>query len=503
MLNLNTNDASDPSVIGSVVDIPRKFNLLSVFAIGYSICTAPSALILSLGVIIGSGGQTTLIWGQVAIYLVSLCMACCLAELSSAYPSAGGQYYWAAVLAPKSWSKASAFVIGHLSWASAVCACASMLVSLAEMVSAMYGIRHGYIELPAWVNFVIYQAINLIMFVFNCREDILPALSRFWLAVSLAASFICFVSMLARAPVKQPATFIFIDFTNLTGWPDSISFLTGLLGVNWGFSCLDAVTHMAEEIPNPRENIPKALIGTVIINAVLSWPMAIAVLCCIQNIKDVSNSSIGLSSLSLFMQIFEGRTAGPIMLQCMLFLGGLGAVFSIQTWQSRLAWSIARDNGLIFAQYTKRIAPAPYETPFWSHVYSSIFVALLGCLYLGSSLAFNAFSGCLIQLQYICYSFCIVCLLARGRDSIPHGPFWLGRFGYVCNIVAVLWTLFALIFYSFPPYKDVTPSTMNYTSIVLVAFLALAVAFYLVSGRKKFRPPTESMGRELNLAPVT
>ncbi|PYH81272.1 hypothetical protein BO82DRAFT_415930 [Aspergillus uvarum CBS 121591] len=473
---LNNTDAADPSVIGSIVDIPRQFNLLSVFAIGYSICTAPSALILSLGVIIGSGGQATLIWGQVAIYLVSLCMAFCLAELSSAYPSAGGQYYWAAVLAPKSWSKASAFVIGHLSWASAVCACASMLVSLAEMVSAMYEIRHGNIELPAWVNFVIYQAINLIMFVFNCREAILPALSRFWLAVSLAASFICFVSMLARAPVKQSATFIFTDFTNLTGWPDGISFLTGLLGVNWGFSCLDAVTHMAEEIPNPRESIPKALIGTVIINAVLSWPMAIAVLCCIQNIEGVANSSIGLSSLSLFMQIFEGSTAGPIMLQCMLFLGGLGAVFSIHTWQSRL---------------TGRIAPAPYETPFWSHVYSSIFVALLGCLYLGSSLAFNAFSGCLIQLQYVCYSFCIICLLARGRDSIPHGPFWLGRFGHVCNIVAVLWTLFALIFYSFPPYKDVTPSTMNYTSVVLVAFLVLAVAFYFGFGRKRFRPPTE------------
>ncbi|OJJ45168.1 hypothetical protein ASPZODRAFT_153440 [Penicilliopsis zonata CBS 506.65] len=477
--------------MGDIEELPRNFGLLSVFAIGYSICAAPCALLLSLGVIIGSGGQAVLLWGQLLVYFVSLCIAASLAELASAYPNAGGQYYWAAVLAPKSCRRLPAFIVGHLSWASAVCACASMLVALAEMGIAMFSLRHPDAATPTWVTFLVYQLINIVMFGLNCWESLLPRLSRIWLTISMATALIIFITILARTNDKRSASFVFTGFTNLTGWSDGIAFLTGLLGVNWGLSCLDAVTHMAEEIPDPRRNIPKALIGTVVVNALLAWPMAIAIAFCIQNIEQLFAPPTGLASLSLFLQVFKGSTAAPLALQALLFLGGLGAVFGIHTWQARLAWTVARDGGLPFAKYTKSIAPAPYGVPFWAHVYSSIFAALLGCLYLGSSAAFNAFVGSLILMQYLCYSICIVFALWRGRDNIPRGPFWLGKYGLVCNIVTLAWTAFALVFYSFPPYNPVTAMSMNYASVVTVGFAVLIAAFYLLFGHKRFASPAQ------------
>jgi choline transport protein len=203
------------------------------------------------------------------IYFVVFCVAVSLAELASAFPNAGGQYYWVARLAPQSWHRSASYVIGNISWASTICGCASVLISVADMAGSMYTMRNPGAQTHPWNILVTYQIINLVMFVMNCCESILPKMSRFWLTIAIATALIVFIAILARAPVKQPGPYVFAGFTNYTGWNDGLAYFTGLLGVNWGFSCSDAVTHMAEEISDPRRNIPKALIGTVVVNAVL------------------------------------------------------------------------------------------------------------------------------------------------------------------------------------------------------------------------------------------
>ncbi len=55
-----------------------------------------------------------------------------------------------------------------------------------------------------------------------------------------------------------------------------------------------------------------------------------------------------------------------------------------------------------------------------------------------------------IVLLYASYAVPVVCLLIKGRNNIRHGPFWLGPFGLLANIVLLVWTLFTLIMYSFP-----------------------------------------------------
>ncbi|OJJ42089.1 hypothetical protein ASPZODRAFT_137507, partial [Penicilliopsis zonata CBS 506.65] len=486
------SDSDDVVAMGYAAEVPRKFTLLTLFGIGYEICVSPVALIVSLGLSIGSGGQATLVWGQFLIYLVAFCVAASLAELASAYPNAGGQYYWAAMLAPPPVRRVTAFVVGYLSWASALLGCASSLIAAAQMAGALYLLGHPTASVQPWMTFLIYQAFNAIMFVFNCWATITPRFSRFWLAIAIATPIIVFVALLARTESKRSAEFVFTGFTNLSGWPDGLAFLTGLCGVNWGFCGLDAVTHMAEEIPDPRRNVPRALMATVAIGAILSWPVAIAVLFCVQDIPEVIDTSTGIASLQLFLQVFKGSTAGPIALQTTLLLSSLGAVFGIQAWQARLAWSIARDDGLPFSRYLKTIAPAPFQVPLWAHLWSSLFVALLGCLYLGSSIAFNSFVSGTMLMQYTAYSVCILFLIFyRGRDNIPHGPFWLGKLGLVCNIVTLIWTLFTVVIYSFPPDYPTTLTTMNYVSVVLVGFTFIFSVYYIIYGRKSFTGPPE------------
>lgn len=53
-----------------------------------------------------------MIWGWVAVCLVTLAVAYSMAEMCSAYPVAGGQYSWVAILAPKQWARGFSYVCG-------------------------------------------------------------------------------------------------------------------------------------------------------------------------------------------------------------------------------------------------------------------------------------------------------------------------------------------------------------------------------------------------------
>lgn len=95
-------------------------------------------------------------------------------------------------------------------------------------------------------------------------------------------------------------------------------------------------------------------------------------------------------------------------------------------------------------------------------------------------------TACIILL-YISYAIPVVCLLARGRSTIKHGPFWLGPFGLFSNYVLLAWTLFTLIMYSFPYVQPVEAGTMNYVSAVYAVVVIIIAVDWIVRGRKSFR----------------
>jgi choline transport protein len=83
--------------------------------------------------------------------------------------------------------------------------------------------------------------------------------------------FVITVAVLAKAQPKQSAHFVFTDFENFSGWGNNvIAFITGFINANYSFSCLDAATHISEEIPHPERNIPKALLTIPVIGVLSS-----------------------------------------------------------------------------------------------------------------------------------------------------------------------------------------------------------------------------------------
>ena len=218
--------------------------------------------------------------------------------------------------------------------------------------------------------------------------------------------------------------------------------------------------------------VPIAIMGTVAIGFVTSWTYSISMFFSMSNLDDLFNTSTLVPILELYNQALRHK-AGAIVLESLVIATGIGCLIASHTWQSRLCWSFARDRGLPFGKLLSRVEPK-LGVPLIAHTLSCALVAVLGCLYLGSYTAFNSMVTACIVLLYISYAIPVVCLLIKGRTNIPHGPFWLGPIGLVCNIILLCWTVFTLIMYSFPPVQPVEPSSEYPSSSTLAHFPLLS-----------------------------
>ena len=231
------------------------------------------------------------------------------------------------------------------------------------------------------------------------------------------------------------------------------AFIVGLINTNYAFACLDCATHLAEELPNPSRAIPIAILGTVAIGFVTAWTYSIALFFSIKDLDAIFDTETLVPLLELFYQAI-GNKGGAIVLEALVVATGVWCLVACHTWQSRLCWSFARDGGVPASGLFERVERSWWgkDVPVAAHGVSSFLVGCLGLLYLGSSTAFYSMVTACIVLLYISYSIPVVCLLIRGRDNIKHGPFWMGKFGLVSNVVLLVWTLFTLVMYSFPVY---------------------------------------------------
>lgn len=80
----------------------RQMSNLETISASWVICDSWAGVAGTIALAISQGGPATLIYGPiVTMVLVGAC-AMTLAELASVYPTAGGQYHWTSILAPKS-----------------------------------------------------------------------------------------------------------------------------------------------------------------------------------------------------------------------------------------------------------------------------------------------------------------------------------------------------------------------------------------------------------------
>lgn len=137
-----------------------------------------------------------------------------------------------------------------------------------------------------------------------------------------------------------------------------------------------------------------------------------------------------LQPIPLFFATVTGSASGGFGLLFLIY--GIWAFSSIGslTAASRCAWAFSRDGGIPGSGIWKQVNPR-LDLPLNSLLLSSTVCALLGLIYLGSSAAFNAFTGVATICLGCSYAVPVFCSLVRRRRDVQGAPYSLGKIGYL------------------------------------------------------------------------
>src|SRR5687767_3433818 len=103
-------DVDDLKQLGYAQQLFREMGGFSNFAISFSIISILTGAVLLYGYGLKFAGPIINTVGWPVVSLFTLCVAASMAELASAYPTAGGLYYWSLRLGGRGWGWATAWL---------------------------------------------------------------------------------------------------------------------------------------------------------------------------------------------------------------------------------------------------------------------------------------------------------------------------------------------------------------------------------------------------------
>lgn len=224
-------DAAALEQMGHKQELKRNFSMISMLGLAFAILNTWTALAASITLALPSGGASSVIWGLIVAGLCNLSLAASLGEFLSAYPTAGGQYHWAAVVAWPGWSRSISFSTGWINCFGWVALSATGgLLGSTFVINIISLFNPNYDEKP-WHQFLIYIGFTSFSLLVNSfLTRLLPYFTKAAFYWSVTGFAIISITILSTAsPDYQSGQFVYGQFTNQVGWPDGVAWLLGLL----------------------------------------------------------------------------------------------------------------------------------------------------------------------------------------------------------------------------------------------------------------------------------
>jgi amino acid transporter len=192
---------------------------------------------------------------------------------------------------------------------------------------------------------------------------------------------------------------------------------------------------MCEEVEHPATQVPKALVGTVALNTVMGLVFLIPLVFVLPDQTELFNLLSGQPVPTIIKQAV-GSSGAAIGLLIPLLVLGLICGIGCTTAASRATWAFSRDGAIPGFKWWK-IVNVKLDVPLNAMMLSMAIQLILGLIYFGAPVAFNAFSGVGVICLTLSYAIPILISLIRGRKQVKEGAFHLGALGTFCNVVAL------------------------------------------------------------------
>ena len=207
-----------------------------------------------------NGGPPGILYEFIVACVYYSLIGASIAELASSIPSSGGVYHWASITPGPKWGRTLGFFTGSLNFFGWIFDLASIVSIAANVAVQMYATFHPEYVLKQWHIYVTFVAITWLCtaFVIFCNR-LLPYLQYAGLFLLIAGGLVTIIVVAAMPKQHASNAFVWERFQNMTGWSNGIAFLAGVLNGAFTIGTPDAITHMAEELPDPARDLPKAV----------------------------------------------------------------------------------------------------------------------------------------------------------------------------------------------------------------------------------------------------
>ncbi|KAJ9630757.1 hypothetical protein H2203_001281 [Taxawa tesnikishii (nom. ined.)] len=475
-------DARDMQRMGKAQELRRNFRLLSTIAF--------TVILQGTWEVLLTATYQGLFWSYIWTFIGFSFVMASLAEMASMAPTAGGQYHWVSEFAPPRWQKSLSYVTGWMSTLSWQAGTASGPYLVGTMIQSMIYVNDPDYSGTNWQGTLFVIAITIVVYgmnVYGARA--MPVFQNLMLILHVLGFVTIVVCFWVLAPRNTAAT-VFTQFTNDGGWNSmGLALMVGQISAIYACICSDAAAHMSEEIKDAGRTVPKAMVGSYLLNGALGLVFLITYLFCITDLEGALNDDTGYPHLFVFRNAFSlpaTNTLSAIVI-ILIYAGTLS--YNIST--SRQTWSFARDGGLPWSDWIAKVNPK-LEVPANAVLVTCAFTVLLSLINIGSDAAFNAIISLNVVSLMITYMTSIGCVLYRRiyhPELLPPARWSLGRWGVAVNTVGVLYSTHAFFWCFWPNYTPTDAPGFNWASVMFVAVLLFCAIDYMLRAKKVYKGP--------------
>ena len=539
-------DVQDLHGLGYAQELLRSMGGFSNFAISFSIISILTGAVILYDYGLAWAGTAASLIGWPLITIFVLCIAASMAEVASAYPTAGGLYYWASKMKNKNWGWWTAWlnligqfaIVAGINYAAALFINATIITPLTggaySNTTVFFGDPSFGAEGPALsgalVTMAALLAVELVLNIAGVRVvALLNQVSVWWhiffvIVIAAALFFLGTKSTEVDAglklfqiqpvdtlgswdntfPVGSDNPWFSFKYGPAVAYPLVLAFFFSLLQANWTYTGYDASAHVAEETIGARRASAWGIFLSVAVSAVAGYVFLLAITLHLPNLHPLFGQ---LDDPATYSQYYFGDGAAVLYTLTENLGAGLGGILggaiaiamafcglSSVASAGRMLFAFSRDGGVPGSGWLKKVSHR-YRTPANALIAMCIgaFVLTFLAFWVGRGIAVVIVTAVSTIFLYAAYG--VPIYLGMTTDEWRSKQTWsLGRWTRPIAIVSLIWIVVLMVLFSFP-------TSGNISWPFMVAIVLFLLVYYYGWARSRFKGP-QAMGGEEQLTEI-
>jgi amino acid transporter len=500
--------------LGYKQELHRGWSSFSNFAISFSIISVLAGCFTTYGQAFKNGGPIAISIAWPLISVLVLCVAFSMSELASAFPTAGGIYYWSSKLGGAGWGWFTGWfnLIGLVAVVASVdYVCATFLMNLLGLYNVHFVFNFvkassgSSVHYTAHVIFAVFAVILIIHGLINVFSSHLVSLfngiSVWWHVIGVA---VIVVILIAVPSHHASLSYVFGHRNNVSGFSGHMYWFyvlpLGFLLTMYTITGYDASAHISEETHGAAESAPKGVWRSVFYSAVIGWIVLLAITFAVQRSKEPEILKSAFPALTIFTTALSSAGAKAVIL--ISTVGQLFCGMACVTSASRMTFAFSRDGAVPGHSLWRRLGKN--RTPTWAVLFVCLCAAIVTFpAYFpnskGTPVAFLAVTSISVIGLYIAYTIPVF-LRWRMGERFQKGPWTLGSKYKWVNPIAFTWVAICVVIFCLPFEPEgvffkhgFNWSAVNYAPIVTIGTMLAVTIWYLVSARRTFTGPIRTI----------